>query len=475
MAQDKKRTGTGWPRVLGIPDAKGYNLPAPLGPSATQRRPYTPTTIMSTQPYSGDEKIVFAIDCGTTMSAVSYVHLLPGVVPDVHYVNRWPFQEDAAGNCKVPTLVRYDAMGNAVSFGAGAAEDSDVTEGTSQAFWFKLLLHPKEMRDSQDVSAPPLPSMVTLQKVYADFLRFLFNHARDSFQRCNPDGAILWQRLRSTFELVFAVPNGWTGTQHVFLRDAVVSAGIFPRNFESPRLAFVPEAEASVHFALDHMNVGPWLRVGSYFAVLDAGGSTVDTTVYKCVSLVPRVRLEEVTSSECVQAGSVYVDRAFQRIVRGLLNGSKFAAEEYIAEIVSMFESKCKRRFTGKEDHVLIQFGRQSDYDRAKNIKMGRLTVSIADMRRAFAPSVAAISASVSRILQRANVPCEKFLLVGGFAESAYLRDALQQALAFRGVSFVFSDEPTYASASSALLPLTKRRVAHTGGKRQLAAPVRGK
>ncbi|EJD39210.1 hypothetical protein AURDEDRAFT_146694 [Auricularia subglabra TFB-10046 SS5] len=399
---------------------------------------------MSTQAYDGDEKIVFAIDCGTTMSAVSFAHLLPGVVPVVQYVNRWPFQEDAAGNCKVPSAVRYDRSGTPIAFGAGAVEEAEMPEGTSLAYWFKLLLHPSDMRMAQNLSVPPLPRGVALSRVYADFLRFLFSHARDSFQGRTPDGPVLWQRLRASFELVLAIPNGWSGAQQAFLREAVVAAGILPRNFASHRLAFVPESEASVHFALDHMNVAHWLRVGVCFAVLDAGGSTVDTTIYRCTALVPRVKLVEVTSSECVQAGSVFVDRAFERIVRGLLAG----AERYITEAVSTFESKGKRGFTGQEDYVLIKVGLSSDYDRAKNIKMGRLTVSTPDMRKAFAPAVTAITASVARILDRADVACENFLLVGGFAESPYLRAALQQALAYRGITFVFSDEPTRKAAA---------------------------
>ncbi|KZV96842.1 hypothetical protein EXIGLDRAFT_833267 [Exidia glandulosa HHB12029] len=411
---------------------------------------------MSEQPYNDVEKIVFAFDCGTTMTAISFAHLLPGQVPEVHFVNRWPSQEDAAGNCKVPTVVRYNASGTAVSFGAAAVdndaaadEDDDDESETNLAYWFKLLLHPTEMRDANKLDVPPLPPNVTLRKVYADFLRFAFTHARDSFIRNNPDGAALWARLGNTFELVYAIPNGWGGTQQSFIREALVAANVFPATFSPNRLAFVSEAEASAHFALEHMGIAHWLKVGSVFAVLDAGGSTVDTTIYRCTAVAPKVRLEEVTSSECVQAGSVCVDIAFGGILHELLAGSRVGADEYyVGEMLKTFESKTKRKFTGQEDQAIIQFGPPSVNDKPRGIRMGRLTVATKDMQRAFDPSVSAIVESVQRAVKRARVSCDTFLLVGGFAESPYLRDALQRGLKMHGIQLVFSDEPTKKAAA---------------------------
>jgi hypothetical protein len=39
----------------------------------------------------------------------------------------------------------------------------------------------------------------------------------------------------------------------------------------------------------------------SIFAVVDAGGLTVDSTLYRCKSMDPEIHLEEVRPSECVQ------------------------------------------------------------------------------------------------------------------------------------------------------------------------------
>lgn len=403
---------------------------------------------MSSQPYNGEEKLVFAIDCGTTMSAVSFTHLLRGVVPQVRVVSRWPYQEEATGNCKFPTVVRYDSSGTAISFGAEALENETAVENTCLVRWFKLHLHPKEMRDENAITVPALPPRVTLSVVYRDFLRYAFNHASEFFKSSTLDGQALWERLGRSFEIVFAIPNGWNNTQQNFIQDAAVAAGILPANFARQRLFFVSEAEASVHFAVEHMNVAHSMQIGTVFAVLDAGGSTVDTTIYRCETVAPKLRLVEVTSSECVQAGSVFVDRTFENSIRTLLAGSRFGTNDYVEDMIRVFEGKTKRRFTGSDEQVIVQFGRNSDNDRPRGIKMGRLTVPSKVVCDAFQPSVTAITASVCRALARTSQPCKTFLLVGGFAESPYLRNALQEALEYRGVQFVFSDEPTTKAAA---------------------------
>ena len=63
--------------------------------------PIIMTAADDTSAHSGDEKLVFAIDLGTTQTAVSFVHLQPGLAPRVKLVTRWPGQEDASGDCKV--------------------------------------------------------------------------------------------------------------------------------------------------------------------------------------------------------------------------------------------------------------------------------------------------------------------------------------------------------------------------------------
>src|SRR5258706_12365252 len=94
---------------------------------------------------------------------------------------------------------------------------------------------------------------------------------------------------------------------------------------------------------------------GVFFAVVYAGGSTVDSTLYECKETTPKLILEEVRVSECVQAGSVFVDRAAQLMLEAKLQGSRFAEEACIRGILGEFERKTKRKFDGAQVSAIIK------------------------------------------------------------------------------------------------------------------------
>ncbi len=80
---------------------------------------------------------------------------------------------------------------------------------------------------------PPLPAMVSLKKIYADLLGYLFDHstltlttlflmvtlvkARSFFKNNTVDGARIWTRLGHQVTICLATPNGWETSQQVRL------------------------------------------------------------------------------------------------------------------------------------------------------------------------------------------------------------------------------------------------------------------
>ncbi len=80
---------------------------------------------------------------------------------------------------------------------------------------------------------PPLPAMVSLKKIYADLLGYLFDHstpalttpilmltlakARVFFKNNTIDGASIWARLGHQATICLATPNGWDISQQVRL------------------------------------------------------------------------------------------------------------------------------------------------------------------------------------------------------------------------------------------------------------------
>jgi hypothetical protein len=121
----------------------------------------------------------------------------------------------------------------------------------------------------------------------------------------------IWDRLREEIVFILATPNGWDSTQHGFLRTSAIQAGLISENDADMRLDFITESEASVHFALARTRSHTWLKSGSLFIVTDAGGSTVDSVLYECRALLPKLILREVCASECVQVRPLLVIRLY--------------------------------------------------------------------------------------------------------------------------------------------------------------------
>ena len=178
-------------------------------------------------------------------------------------------------------------------------------------------------------------------------------------------------------------------------------SGALPANFEEDRLDFVTEGEASVHYALKHSRNPNWLKAGMMFALTDAGGSTVDSTLYICKEAAPNIVLEEVCASECVQAGSVFVDRAMQNLLERKLRASRFNDPEDIAVMVSRFEETTKRQFGDNAAEYFLRFGTSRDNDPTVDIARGRLKLRKAEVEEAFSKVIATIVQSCSRLLHK--------------------------------------------------------------------------
>jgi hypothetical protein len=149
---------------------------------------------------------------------------------------------------------------------------------------------------------PKLPVNVKIAQVYADFMTYLMKCTKSFFQkRILPDGAAIWQRLQESTVVVLTIPNGWGPGEQEILRRAAVYAELVTEKMKHESLQFVTEGEASVHWALAYHHSSSWPSEDTLFAVVDAGGSTVDSTLYNCVAIEPELSLDEACVSECVQ------------------------------------------------------------------------------------------------------------------------------------------------------------------------------
>ena len=153
-------------------------------------------------------------------------------------------------------------------------------------------------RDS-DFEIPKLPADITIERVYADITAYLMEITQRFFEEKTPNGARIWSRLRNMMVITLSTPNGWDMREQNILRKAAIQAGLVTDKNAADLVQFVTEAEASVHVTLAN-DTESWLKKDTTFAVVDAGGSSVDITIYECKSTNP-VELREVCVRESVQ------------------------------------------------------------------------------------------------------------------------------------------------------------------------------
>jgi len=108
---------------------------------------------------------------------------------------------------------------------------------------------------------PDLPKGKSLQDLFADFIRYLFDSAKAFIQECEPMGEELWEKRKDDINLVLSHPNGWEGREQEFLRKSVVQASLFTEEQALSRVSFVTEGEATFNFCVTNTKSGELLEV----------------------------------------------------------------------------------------------------------------------------------------------------------------------------------------------------------------------
>ncbi|KIM23490.1 hypothetical protein M408DRAFT_332321 [Serendipita vermifera MAFF 305830] len=377
----------------------------------------------SEKKYEGPETIVVAMDIGTTQSAVSFAHFSPGRVVQSKMLTLWPGCSTTVD--KIPSIVSYR---NGIVRACGAEALQDLEEQQDNvAYRFKSHMHPSLISQPNPLESelPPFPAGVTIEQVYADMMRYLMDNTQKSFEKSSPKGGDIWARVRDTIVIVLVTPNTWDIREQSRLRLAAIRASLVTEENAGHLLQFVAESEASVLYALVN-HPGDWLQRNTVFAVVDCGGSTVDTAVYRCVSTNP-ISLNETCPSECVQTGGIVVNCEVTKMLNNKLQGSVFNDQEIIVSMVNAFEREVKPRFDGTQDRYYLNFGASIDNDPSVGIERGRIALSNEDLKPAFDVVTDMVCKNCSEVLP--GQKAEYVLLVGGFGDSPYVQKVLSEKL----------------------------------------------
>uniref|UniRef100_A0A8B9NTS6 Heat shock 70 kDa protein 12A n=1 Tax=Apteryx owenii TaxID=8824 RepID=A0A8B9NTS6_APTOW len=436
--------------------------------------------------------VVVAIDFGTTSSGYAYSFTKE---PEcIHVMRRWEGGDPGVSTQKTPTTILLTPERKFHSFGYAARDfyhDLDPNESKHWLYFekFKMKLHTTgNLTMETDLTAANGKKVKALE-IFAYALQFFKEQAlKELSDQAGSDFE------NSEVRWVITVPAIWKQPAKQFMRQAAYKAGMAtPENPEQLIIALEPEAASiycrklRLHQMID-LNISSGLHLlpalyainlfmisysrtflvenvigeiwseleeGDRYIVVDSGGGTVDMTVHQI--RLPEGHLKELYKATGGPYGSLGVDYEFEKLLCKIF-GEDFIEQFKIkrpaawVDLMIAFESRKRaaapdrtnplnitlpfsfidyyKKFRGHSvEHAL----RKSNVDFVKWSSQGMLRMSPDAMNALFKPTIDQIVQHLSDVFDKPEVTSVKFLfLVGGFAESPLLQQAVQSAFGSR-------------------------------------------
>ncbi|KAF4438660.1 Hsp70 family [Fusarium acutatum] len=378
------------------------------------------TTSLGTSALSSKERIIIALDFGTTYSGVAYCF---GSSSEAKPVVDWLGLEGRT-QPKVPTAIAYDPDDSSeFKWGGQLSWRDDHVQGV------KLLLDPKQTRPSYLPSANVKSEMRKLPKsavdVAADFIGAMYSHALEMIGSRVPQDYL--DLCEKTF--VLSVPAVWSEKAKESTIQAAKKAGVYP-------VMLIKEPEAAALYTFKTQQRA--LNAGDCFVVCDAGGGTVDLISYEVVATEPTLDLAEVVPGSGNMSGSMGLNKRFAEAVKNLIGEEEWLCVKNTAawaKAEHQFDQEIKTAFAGDldEEYVVNFPGANLPDDEDEGLRRDSWFMSGETVQEIFEPLIADIVRLVreqiqSATLKRPDQPVKGTFLVGGFGASQYLKARLEEA-----------------------------------------------
>ena len=200
------------------------------------------------------------------------------------------------------------------------------------------------------------------------------------------------------------------------------------------------------------------LRLGENFAVVDAGGGTVELAAFAIVGRNP-LRLHDLCTCRGSSTGSVYINVQFERYLSTRLHPSAFASlqkknSKTLALAMADFEGQVKPnlREEGGVKNFMISLPGVNDPE----VQNGVLMLPAEDAKGIFRPTVDQIIADIQDQITRVkamDMSVSSILLTGVMGQSQYLRGCIRKHSQSEFHMTVFQPEHSWtATVRGALL-----------------------
>ncbi|CZR67409.1 related to hsp70 protein [Phialocephala subalpina] len=386
--------------------------------SASQNQPSSP------------HKIIIGIDYGTTFSDKSDID-------DIHIISSWPGEQHAMW--KTPTRIAYAHENPQIQRNKWGFE---VDPKLISYSWTKLLLDKNAAVGEHDDPALSkmagsgmlqLPAFRKAAGVCEDFLHEVYVHV---------SGKLRLQMTDLTYESTpmecwITLPAIWSDEAKDSTLIAAKKAGFGNRCGDEVFTIAEPEAAAIATLKkFSGPNALNAIKANENILICDCGGGTVDITTYVINQVSPRLEFDELHIGVGGKCGSTYIDRNLHTLLSKRFGSSfdniAFAQKGPGSRFMISFE-KHKRDFGRNDDRDILEIGPirlevpdSEHYDEVE--RMVKLTYE--DMQTLFDPVVSEITNLVGQQVKEAklkkNANIDRVILVGGFAESPYLNNVLE-------------------------------------------------
>ncbi|XP_036839773.1 heat shock 70 kDa protein 12A isoform X2 [Oncorhynchus mykiss] len=413
--------------------------------------------------------VVVAVDFGTTSSGYAYAFTKE---PEcIHTMRRWEGGDPGVSNQKTPTTILLTPDRKFHSFGYAARDFYHDLDPTESKHWlylekFKMKLHTTANLSIDTELHAANGKRVKAIDIFAYALAFFKEQALKELS--DQAGA---EFDNTNIRWVITVPAIWKMPAKQFMREAAYKAGLVPRDTpEQLIISLEPEAASiycrklRLHQMIDigtkttqngfspNENVGAGMTQGDTYVVVDCGGGTVDLTVHQIQ--LPEGHLKELYKASGGPYGSIGIDYEFEKLLCKIF-GPDFIDQFKIkrpaawVDLMIAFESRKRaaapdrtnplninlpfsfidyyKKFRGHSvEHAL----RKSNVDFVKWSSQGMLRMNPDAMNALFKPTIDHIIQHLTDLFDKPEVCDIKFLfLVGGFAESPLLQQAVQNML----------------------------------------------
>ncbi|KAG0603397.1 hypothetical protein M758_10G090700 [Ceratodon purpureus] len=318
---------------------------------------------------------------------------------------------------------------------------------------FKLHL---ASRNTEELSASPLPPGLTIEQVITDYLRelgdLILKHLQHKYGAHFSNQLIQW---------CITVPSIWDNSAKATMRACMVSAGLV-----SPHpVVIVLEPEAA-SFHCQRVMGELTLQAGDKLVVADIGGGTSDIVAQEVVSVGEGgYRVKEVTMSSGGLCGGTYVDSRFIEFLEGRV-GRCF--HECILKHRSVYgqlikEWECTKSYfdcgqsttTINVPSKLAMEWEKSDQETGitnpGGEDYGEFEMSYKEMQSIFDPVVQENLDLIHRQLVEAGGKVKVLVLVGGFTESPYLLRKIKQSCGAMAQNIICPPNPGSAICQGAV------------------------